>query len=390
MENESPRRSFFGKVALAGAAAAAAGSGVRAQTRPKLPSTDLLRIGAIALGDNSHMNYEIWAPMFNQKAPKTWPVGRTTRMLITHCWDSRPKVAQDFAQKYGCEAVKNYSDMVGKVDGMVFAGFNECWWWPKLVKPYLEAGIPCFINRPFAYSMKDARYMVELSKKYNAPILCTDTHEYLQQTYVGRAKVEELLSQGRSIIGAHSTNPAAEYPAHGIHGLYYLLAVLGMDIEEAGLQADGWLNEITPTAKNLMTWGQIDLRYRGVKIEGKGESKAPFLASQLLAWPRADITFRLYHDLGWWDVAHENTAGDGSFPRLFFMFFNSVLAMQRMFETRVMPQTHDYILKKTQIFLTAFKSHLEHNGALIPVDSLSEDWTAPNPHPGWIDERIFG
>jgi predicted dehydrogenase len=175
MENESSRRTFIGKVALAGAGAAAASAPlVRAQAKPKLPATDLLRVGVVALGDNSHMNYSIWAPMINQVEPDHWPVGRTTRMLITHCWDSRPELAQAFAQKYKCEAVKNYYDMVGKVDGMIFAGFNECKWWPKLVKPYLEAGIPCYINRPFAYSMKDAKYMVELSKKHNAPILCTD------------------------------------------------------------------------------------------------------------------------------------------------------------------------------------------------------------------------
>jgi hypothetical protein len=389
MENESNRRRFFGKISLAGAGVAAASSGASAQTHPKLPSTDLLRIGAIAVGESSHMNYNIWAPMFNPEVPEAWPVGRTTRMLITHCWDKDAKTSQDFAKKYKCETVKNYYDMVGKVDGMVFAGFNECKWWPKLVKPYLEAGIPCFINRPFSYSMKDARYMVELSKKHNAPILCTDTHEYMQQMYVAKAKVQELLSQKRTIIGAHSTNPSGEYPAHGIHGLYYLLSVLGTDIEKAGLQADGWLNVITPTSKKVWTWGQLSFQYRGIKAEGGGESKAPFIASQHMIWPRADITLRLYHDLGWWDIAHENTTGDGGFPRHFYMFFNSVLAMQRMFETRVMPQSHDYILKKTQVFLTAFKSHLEHDGAMIPVDSLSDDWEAPNPYPDWIDESIF-
>lgn len=389
MKNESTRRSFFGKIALSGAGAAAVTSDAHAQTKTKLPSTNLLRIGTIAVGESSHMNYNIWAPMFNPEVPEAWPAGRTTRMLITHCWDKDPQTSQDFAKKYKCEAVKNYYDMVGKVDGMVFAGFNECKWWPKLVKPYLEACIPCFINRPFAYSMKDARYMVELSKKYNTPILCTDTHEYMQQVYVAKAKVEELLSQNRTIIGAHSTNPTTEYPAHGVHGLYYLLSTLGTDIESVGFQADGWLNQITPTSKKLMTWGQLTFQYRGVKVEGVGESKSPFIVSQLMAWPRADITLRLYHDLGWWDIAHEHTIGDGNFPRHFYMFFNSVLAMQRMFETRVMPQSHDYILKKTQVFLAAFKSHLEHNGALITVDTLPEDWEAPNPHPDWIDEKIF-
>jgi predicted dehydrogenase len=249
MDTGSTRRTFIGKIALAGAGTATVSAPrVRAQQKPKLPATDLLRVGVVALGDNSHMNYSIWAPMVNPVEPDRWPAGRTTRMLITHCWDSRPELAQAFAKKYRCEAVKNYDGMVGKVDGMIFAGFNECKWWPKLVRPYLEAGIPCYINRPFAYSMKDARQICDLSKKYNAPILCTDEREYIQQALVARAKVEELLSQKRTIIGGHSTNASGEWSQHGVHGLYFLLAVFGMDVESAGYQADGWWKEATPTA----------------------------------------------------------------------------------------------------------------------------------------------
>ena len=48
------------------------------------------------------------------------------------------------------------------------------------------------------------------------------------------------------------------------------------------------------------------------------------------------------------------------------------------------------ILQKTKIFLTGFKSHLEHNGALFPVDELPEEWEAPCPYPDWMDESIFG
>jgi hypothetical protein len=64
--------------------------------------------------------------------------------------------------------------------------------------------------------------------------------------------------------------------------------------------------------------------------------------------------------------------------------------MQRLFETRQMQWSHEYILQKTKIFLTAFKSHLEHRGALIRVDDLPDDWEAPSPYADWIDERIFG
>lgn len=326
--------------------------------------------------------------MINPTEPDRWGFGRTTGMRITHAWDSRPKIAEDFAKKYKCEAVKNYYDMVDKVDGMIFAGFNEVKWWPQLTKPYLEAGIPCFINRPFAYSMKDAKTIVETSKKHNAPILCTDEREYIQQAIIARNKVKELIGRKRRIIGAHSANAAGEWSQHGVHGLYFLLAVLGMDVETAGYQADGWWKEKTPTATK-QNYGQLSLQYRGIKIDGVGEQKRPFMVSQIQNSPRADITLRIYNNMGWWDVAHEHTQSENYMERHFYLFFPTVLAMQMMFETRKMQWSYDYILKKTKIFLTAFKSHLEHNGAMIPVDDLPDDWEAPSPYADWIDESIF-
>jgi hypothetical protein len=64
--------------------------------------------------------------------------------------------------------------------------------------------------------------------------------------------------------------------------------------------------------------------------------------------------------------------------------------MQELFETRKMHWSHDYILKKTRIFLTAFKSHMEHNGGMIDVDTLPDDWEAPCPYPDWLDPKMFG
>ncbi len=76
--------------------------------------------------------------------------------------------------------------MVEKVDGMIFDAFYEVKWWHLLTKPYLEAGIPYFINRPFSLSMKHAREIIEMAKKHNTPILCTDDREYIKEVTVAR------------------------------------------------------------------------------------------------------------------------------------------------------------------------------------------------------------
>jgi hypothetical protein len=233
MKKETTRRSFLGTAAAAGGAVIAGAAAAQEKKEPKkkfvrkTPSVELMQIGVVALKDYSHIP-TIWGPTINQVDSARWPVGRTTRMLITHCWDRKYEVAQDFGKQYKCEPVKNYYDMVDKVDGMIFGGFYEVKWWPQLTKPYLEAGIPCHINRPFALSMKSANRIVETAKKNNAAILCTDEREYLQQSINGRAKVEELLKEGKFIAGATGDNSAGnEYPAHASMGFISCLPYLG-------------------------------------------------------------------------------------------------------------------------------------------------------------------
>ena len=396
MDENLSRRSFVGKTAVAGAAIAAGSKIANAQSKNR-PITELLSIGVIAVGDNSHMNYDLQAPTINPTFSNTWPVGRATGMQITHCWDIKPEVNEAFAKKYKCTAVKNYYDMVGKVDGMIFAGFNEVKWWPKLAKPYLEAGIPCSLNRPFAFSMKDAHEIVDMAQKHNTPIMCPDEREYYQQAIVARMKVAELLKEGRIVVGANGDNQAGnEYPQHGVHGLFFMLAILGLDVELASLQADGWWREKTKTSPKPQTWAQITLKYNGIEIPEAGKQTSPFIASQLQAGVAGDSQICLYYGgkgRGSWEIAHPLTGVNGTtainYERMYYMFFPEILAMQRMFITREMPQSYDYILKKTQIFLTAFKSHLEHDGALIRVADLHENWEAPIPYPDWIDESIF-
>lgn len=387
---EQSRRNFIGKALTTGGSMGIFSAASHSESRRKPPSVELIQVGAACLSDNSHMNYHIWAPMINQTEPDLWPMGQTTRMRITHCWDSDFSVAQNFAKQYKCEPVKNYYDMVGKVDGMIFAGFNEVKWWKQLSKPYLEAGIPCFLNRPFAYSMRDAKEIVERSKKYNTPIVCTDEREFIKETNVGRKKVAELLKNGFTISGANGDNSAGnEYPQHGVHGLYFMLSILGLDVAKAGLQADGWWREVTPTAKKAQTWSQITLQYRGIKVEGVGEQTRPFVVSQQQTGSSGDASMRIFYYgpfLGYCDIEHPWSTG---WERMFYLFFPTVLAMQHLFETRSMQWSHDYILQKTRIFLTAFKSHLEHEGAMIDVDSLSDEWEAPCPYPDWLDESMF-
>jgi len=261
--------------------------------------------------------------------------------------------------------------MVDKVDAMIFAGLYEVKWWPQLTKPYLEAGIPCFINRPFALSMKDALEMVNTAKRHNTPILCTDAHEDMKESIIAAEKIKQLLKEKKNILGAEATTDARDYPGHGVHGLYMLLPVLGLDVEQVSLQAPGWWGKPLPRFPNSMEWGLLTLQYRGISIPGAGSQKKPFLGTVKILEGNygSRATLRLFFNGGWQDFDHHRiNARENLINQRYHLQSKTVFNMQRMFETRKMPWSYDYILEKTRIFLAGFKSHIDHNGMMIRLN----------------------
>jgi hypothetical protein len=179
-------------------------------------------------------------------------------------------------------------------------------------------------------------------------------------------------------------NAQSDYATHGVHGIYFVYACIGGGVHSVSYQADDWKRP-----NGAMTfkykgrnggnnfWGLLQQSYRSgsawIRVSGKGSTKRgdgyfnDVTVDRQMDWPRESRGY-VTDSAIWLPMIH---------------------AMQRMFETREMQWSYDYILKKTKIFLAAFKSHLKHNGAQYPVDDLPDDWEAPCPYADWIDEKIF-
>ena len=333
----------------------------RRRFRRKSPSSiELMEIGVLCCSPNDTHIATIWGPLIN---PHEDPWTRLTGMVMTKVWDKNPSVAADFASKYGCETVEHYDDMAGKVDGVILSGFEPAHYFYDLAKPYLEAGTPIFINRPFAYSMNKARRIVELSKKTGTPIMCGDTHEYVKEVNIVREKVKEM----EPLIGVQATNSMSDYASHGIHGIYWLYACLGGGVRS--------VSYITPDWRKPN--GVCVLEYAPRMEEGK-----IFYANLHQVFTGMNASIKLYTEHSRYfqvDFMWEKSRWD----RMVFMFLPPVLAMQKMFESGVMPESYDSILEKTRVFLTGFYSVAEKGGAPVQVVDLHEDWTAPGPGKDW-------
>lgn len=97
------------------------------------------------------------------------------------------------------------------------------------VKPFLEAGMPVFVDKPFACSLHDALLMAEIAEKHNAPLFSSSSLRYALEVQ----QVHERANELGKVIGADAFSPASTHPRnpglfhYGIHGVETLFALMG-------------------------------------------------------------------------------------------------------------------------------------------------------------------
>lgn len=113
--------------------------------------------------ENSHANIFLNA-LYNDKL--------VTDVEIVGVYGYDPidtNAAQKLHEKFGVYVAENYDEFVGKVDGVIITARHGDHHY-KYAKPYIEAGIPMFIDKPITCTEEDAKaFMAEL-KAHNVPV----------------------------------------------------------------------------------------------------------------------------------------------------------------------------------------------------------------------------
>ncbi len=198
----------------------------------------MLNIGIIGLSPGNGHPYS-WSAIFNGYDPQKmadcpFPVipeylaqeDRETMGIagarITHIWTQDREVSEHVAAAALIEnVVDDMTDMIGEVDVVILArddGENHL----KMASPFIEAGLPIFIDKPLTDNVEDLR---EFISYYEAgkPIMSCSSMGYDDGI---RAAAEGL---GR-IRTAH-TITYKYWRTYGIHLIESVCAVMGMGVE---------------------------------------------------------------------------------------------------------------------------------------------------------------
>ncbi|MDP2982085.1 MAG: hypothetical protein Q8O92_01995 [Candidatus Latescibacter sp.] len=359
---KSPARRDFLTAAVAAAgtlAASSAGAEPRISWKPRTPaSRELVRVGVV-LGRFTHTK-NIWYAYTNPSAGTP----RRTGMTITHYWTHWNDVVEDFEKKTGAVRVKNLNDMIGKVDGIIVDEAHAISLQHLAAKPYLESGMPTFVNRPFSSSMKKAKMMVDIARKAGTPIMSGSSFEYLKEAIAARKLVDR-----KKLLAYEAFNASSDYYTHGLHGIWFAYTCIGGGVARIGTLGRKW-------------WAGPALTY--IEHEPRVPDGQPIYGTvRHGATSGGNCGIRVYSPQ---EQDFDNGPEGTGWARDMSLWTPMLIAMEEMFETGKMPEPYDDILEKTHIFLASLHSLMDLNGGLVDMKSFSDDWDGgslkPEQYPG--------
>jgi len=363
--NEISRRRFLSQAPAVGAL----GAGVATAAPTSAPHSeerkpgDVFRVGCLNVSQYSHLE-PIWAPLMNPR-PGSGDIP-LTGMRITHCWEIDHERAEKFAKVFGCEAVKHFDDMVGKVDGIISGGYYNHPWNHILHEPYLKAGLPNLINRPFSNSLAKARKMVDLARKHGATILVPSAFEHNDAIATAKSWASE-----RKILCYHATNSFDDYPTHGIHGVYLVCRAIveaGNPVVSVAYRTDKW-----HSPPGVVTFEHHDSD--GRQFFGTLHQFAAGLGS-IRIHAQEESAIRDFAIRGGTGYPYDRTE----------LWAPTIWAFQQMALHGEMPQTFEQILNKNNVFMAGWRSVLSEDGNPVRLADVPDDWETPVELPSRPDD----
>ncbi|MBI3831353.1 MAG: Gfo/Idh/MocA family oxidoreductase [Planctomycetes bacterium] len=209
-----------------------------------------------------------------------------------------PGFAKTLGEDLGIKLVQKPEEMLGKIDGLLLEG-NDGSSHLERVRPFLEASLPVWIDKPLAWTAKDAEAIAELSAKKNAPVFSASSLRFAEEI---RSVLSNRAELGPPVAvevygGQAKKGNIPGWFFYGIHSVEILFALLGQghgkisylksgDAEIASCPwKSGALGSITKLSRGDKPFGFTyfgEKATRAAKIDGKNNYRD--LLIQILAF----------------------------------------------------------------------------------------------------------
>lgn len=253
-------------------------------------------------------------------------------------WGHEPGDAVRWAEKLGSgQVVTEPTEMLGEIDALLLCTFSADRH-ADLAVPFLEAGVPAFIDKPFASDVHAASTMIEAARRGNAVLFSSSPWKWSPAVLDLRARLGDLDGI-RTVV---ATGPAVEdayfYTVHTAELVYFLL---GGGIEHVSCVSDD--------------------RRHFISALHRGGSTVVINGMKHVAWLRHLV---VYGQRGYLTADITNEHRDAGKVRTMIEFVHAV-------RSGIPPIPLDELLEVTA-FMAAAEQSSRHGGRPVPIAELLE------------------
>jgi len=133
---------------------------------------------------------------------------------------------------YGIELVDQPEDLLGRIDAVMIESQQGSRHLER-ARPFLTAGLPTFVDKPFTETVRQADSLIALAEAYNAPLMSCSALRYDPEV----TNALRLRDQYGPLLSADVWTSADLHPGnpgllhYGIHGVEMLYALMGRGCE---------------------------------------------------------------------------------------------------------------------------------------------------------------
>ena len=179
-----------------------------------------------------------------------------------------PGFTKELVEECGVTLVDKPEDMIGKIDGILIESVGGSAHLER-ARPFLEARVPTWIDKPLACSTQEAREIIKLAKKNKTPLFSASALRFALEVQQVKAAREELGE--RLAVEVHGRHQARAYNPgwfnYGIHATEMLFELLGPGFQKpkfiaagevahaSGLWKNGAIGSVTLTNEGDWSFG---------------------------------------------------------------------------------------------------------------------------------------
>ncbi len=143
---------------------------------------------------------------------------------VTHIWTQDAAISAKVARLAGIpHIVDRYTDMLGKVDGVILAR-DDPWNHWEMARPFIEAGVPIYIDKVIAQNFGDYHRIIAAAGE-NYPFMAGSSSRFTNAVMDARKSLDP--ASVRSIHGISTVN----WIRYGNHLLDGIVALFGADFK---------------------------------------------------------------------------------------------------------------------------------------------------------------